>query len=57
MKQFIVLVTTIILGIALAAMILGFKQPAQNLSDNVTNALNSTIVEYSSNGAIANFPK
>jgi hypothetical protein len=43
MKQMIVLLSTIILGIAIAAMVLSFKDTAQGLSDSskarIENAL------------------
>ena len=53
MKQFIVLITTIVLGIAIAAMIMGFKTPAQKMGQNIQGSLNSMVTEYSSPSALS----
>ena len=52
MKQFIVLITTIVLGLALAVMIMGFKSPAQTMATDVTNSMTSIVSEYTSGSAI-----
>jgi hypothetical protein len=41
MKQMIVLMATIILGIALSAMILGFRDTAQDITDSTTDQIES----------------
>ena len=39
MKQFIVLISTIVLGVVLATFIMGFKTTAKNLNSVATDAL------------------
>lgn len=41
MKQFIVLISTICLGVLIAAFVLGFKTTAQNLNENAKEAIGS----------------
>lgn len=50
MKQVIVMVAMVILGIALAMMVLGFKQPAKVITDNAMNSITRTIGEQTMNG-------
>ena len=57
MKQFIVLITTIVLGIAIAAMIMGFKTPAKNLGDKVESTLETMVSEYSVTPTAITFSK
>ena len=52
MKQFIVLITTIVLGIAIAVMIMGFKTPAKNMADGVTKGMENIVSEYATGSAI-----
>ena len=52
MKQFIVLITTIVLGIAIAAMIMGFRAPAQEMADGVTKNMTSIVSEYTTPAAV-----
>ena len=39
MKQMIILVAMVILGIAISAMVLGFRDTAQSLTDNTKNKM------------------
>ena len=46
MKEFIVLVSTIVLGLAIAVMVFGFKDSAQKIATSTNTAveqLNSTV--------------
>ena len=45
MKQLIVMISTIILGIAIAFMVLGFKTTAKNLTDKTNSKVNSIVNE------------
>ena len=45
MKQLIVLISTIILGIAIAFMVLGFRTMAKNLTDTTNSKVNSIVNE------------
>ncbi|MBR0130309.1 MAG: hypothetical protein IJM08_03290 [Firmicutes bacterium] len=45
MKQLIVLISTIILGIAIAFMVLGFRTTAKNLTDTTNSKVNSIVNE------------
>ena len=46
MKQLIVLISTVILGIAIAAMVLGFRTDAQKLAGTVSGQIDSMVTEY-----------
>ena len=52
MKQFIVLISTIVLGLAIALMIMGFKTPAKTMADGVSSSMTSIVSEYTSESAI-----
>jgi len=43
MKTMIVLLSTIILGIAIAAMVLGFKDQAQGMTDSVKSKIETQL--------------
>lgn len=43
MKQLIVMIAMVVLGIALAVMILGFKTPAQSIVDSATTQIVDTV--------------
>ena len=43
MKQLIVLLATIILGLAIGAIITGFSNDATTISDNVTSRMEKTV--------------
>jgi len=43
MKQMIVLLSTVILGIAIAAMVLSFKDSAQGLSDSAKGKIENAL--------------
>ncbi len=45
MKQLIVLISTIILGIAIAFMVMGFRTQARNLTDATNTQIQSIITE------------
>ena len=45
MKQLIVMISTIILGIAIAFMVLGFKTQAKNISDATGNQIQKIVTE------------
>ncbi len=45
MKQLIVMISTIILGIAIAFMVLGFKTTAKNLTDGANTKMNGIVKE------------
>jgi hypothetical protein len=47
MKQFIVLVSTICLGILIATFVMGFKTNAQTLNTTATNSLQSLSISSS----------
>ncbi len=51
MKQLIVLVATIVLGIVIAAMILGFKSDASAINRSVTSQLNSVVQLYNASSS------
>lgn len=51
MKQLIVLISTVVLGIAIAGLVLGFREPAENLKESVTSQL-GIITQECSNAAI-----
>ena len=52
MKQFIVLISTIVLGLAIALMIMGFKSPAKAMADGVTSSMSSIVSGITSESAI-----
>ena len=52
MKQFIVLITTIVLGLAISLMIMGFKTPAKTMADGVSSSMKNIVSEYTSETAI-----
>lgn len=43
MKQIIVLVATVILGIALASMVFSFRTPAQKITDSATSGIEGSV--------------
>ncbi|MDR0854644.1 MAG: hypothetical protein LBN34_09790 [Clostridiales Family XIII bacterium] len=43
MKQMIILLATVILGIAIAAMVLSFQDTTQSLTDSTQNRLESAL--------------
>lgn len=43
MKQLIVMISMVVLGIALAVMIMGFKAPAQTIVDNTSQRILETV--------------
>ncbi|MBR0140544.1 MAG: hypothetical protein IJM17_09720 [Firmicutes bacterium] len=47
MKQLIVLISTVILGIAIAAMVLGFRNDASKLAGTVSGQIDSMVTEFS----------
>ncbi|MCF0150505.1 MAG: hypothetical protein HUJ80_03750 [Firmicutes bacterium] len=47
MKQLIVLISTMILGIAIAALVLGFKTDAVSMADSVSGQMNTMITQFS----------
>lgn len=53
MKQLIVLIATIVLGISISGVILGFRSTADNLGTAANNGMNG-IVEALSGAAIEN---
>ncbi len=46
MKQLIVMIATILLGIAIAVVVLGFSGTAESLSSGVTSKITSTFGGY-----------
>ena len=46
MKQLIVMIATILLGIAIAVVVLGFSDTASTLSSGVSTKINSTFNGY-----------
>jgi hypothetical protein len=52
MKQLIVLVATIILGIAVAVMVMGLSTEADKVSDSVGGNIDSIIAEYDASSGI-----
>lgn len=48
MKQIIVLVATIILGLALSGFIMGFSDDAEGLADNVSTGIDKLSAEMES---------
>lgn len=53
LKQLIVLISTVVLGIAIAALVLGFRDPAQKLENTASLQLEAVIQECS--GSAVNF--
>ena len=47
MKQFIVLISTICLGILIATFVMGFKGNAQTLNNTATNSLSNMTINSS----------
>ena len=47
MKQLIVLLATMILGLAIGALVVGFGDDAENMADKVTGQLDSVITSTS----------
>ena len=47
MKQLIVLISTVILGIAIAAMVLGFRTDAGTLAGTVSGQIDGLVTEFS----------
>lgn len=47
MKQLIVLVATIILGVAIGGIIMGFSTTAGNLKDNTNSKVSGIVQEWS----------
>ena len=45
MKQLIVLISTVILGIAISTLVLGFRTPVQTMGDNTTAQLEAIAAE------------
>lgn len=43
MKQMIILIAMIILGVAISAMVLGFKDTAQSLTDTTKSKMHSAL--------------
>ncbi|WP_324823741.1 hypothetical protein [Sinanaerobacter sp. ZZT-01] len=43
MKQVIVMVAMIVLGIALAVMVLAFKQPAETITEHAVTSITKTL--------------
>lgn len=41
MKQLIVLIATIVLGVAIASLVLGFRTTATNISNSANSSINS----------------
>lgn len=52
MKEFIVLVSTIVLGLAIAVMVFGFKDSAKKIADKTVTSIES-VVDVASNAAIS----
>lgn len=50
MKQLIVLISTVVLGVFIAGMIIGFKTPTEKLAGNVTTQLESVFDVTSKSG-------
>ena len=50
MKDLIVLISTIILGIAIAFMVMGFKTDAQNITDSVSGSITDLVTEFEAGG-------
>ncbi|WP_206458958.1 hypothetical protein [Anaerovorax sp. IOR16] len=50
MKQVIVMVAMIVLGIALAMMVLSFKQPAKAITDTAKTSITKILNEDAVNG-------
>ncbi len=46
MKQLIVMIATVLLGIAIAVVVLGFSGTAESLSSGVTDKITSTFNGY-----------
>ena len=46
MKQLIVMVATVILGVAIAALVLGFRTEAVSLADSAENSINSLVSTF-----------
>lgn len=44
MKQIIVMVSMIILGIAIAGFVLGFEDSAKDLTDNATSKITESVI-------------
>lgn len=51
MKQIIVLVATVILGIAIAGMVFSFKAPAQKIAGAAVTGIESSVSEDAMNKA------
>ncbi|WP_165445391.1 hypothetical protein [Bacilliculturomica massiliensis] len=51
MKQIIVLVSMVILGIAIAGMVFSFKAPAQQITDAAVNGIESAVSDDAMNKA------
>lgn len=51
MKQIIVLVATVILGIALAGMVFSFRAPAQKITDAATSGIEGSVSQEALNNA------
>ncbi len=43
MKQIIVMIAMVVLGIALAVMIMAFKEPAKTITDHATTSITKTL--------------
>ena len=52
MKQLIVLVATVMLGIAIGGMVMGFNGQADQVRDSVSGNINDIITEYDATAAI-----
>ncbi len=43
MKQLIVLISTVVLGIFIATLVLGFKEPSQTIAESVTDSITDIV--------------